>query len=217
MRFVSTAANIQPEVDEEFKKSAEWRRFEEALSAVAERPTAQHSQSSDPYPSATGASQSAGSEPGGKNPVVAEAATTDFLVELFDQFDPEEQAKIRAAEEATKEILARGDAGVRDRQRAAGSHDVPDWVRQPQDDARVDAARVVFDAYVYILWEKTDVTRAECISAFVVQIEKLIDPILTRYGVEGEEALDELPAIRLYDQQHTVGNYFSDCWSLTQE
>jgi len=132
MRFVSTAGNIQPELDEEFKKSAEWRRFEEALLAVAEQPAAQHSQSSDRHPSASGTPQSADLEPGEKNPPVAEGAMGDFLAELFDQFDQEEQSKTRAAEESTKEILARGDAAASDRQRAAGSYTDPvdpDWVQ----------------------------------------------------------------------------------------
>ena len=52
----------------------------------------------------------------------------DFLAELFDQFDPEEQARIRAAEDAANGILAQGTAGVRDRQLAAGSTDLTDWV-----------------------------------------------------------------------------------------
>jgi hypothetical protein len=108
-----------------------------------------------------------------KNPVVAEAKPADFLAELFNQFDSEEQAKIRAAEESTKEILAGGDAAASDRQRAAGSRVAPDWVRQPQDDARVDALGVVFDAYYNVLWQKTDVTSAEGVDRFKANINKL--------------------------------------------
>src|SRR5580692_10567008 len=96
----------------------------------------------------------------------------DVLAELFARFDQEEQSKVRAAEDSTKDTLARGDAAARDRQRAAGSHDVFDWVRQPQEDARADAAGAVFSSYVHALRMQTDVTRAECIPAFLVQIER---------------------------------------------
>jgi hypothetical protein len=125
---------------------------------------------------------------------IAEEAMADSLAEFFNQFDLEEQAEIKAAEESTKEILARGVAAASDRQRAAGSHDVPDWVQQPQDDARADAVGVVFVAYVNALWRKTDAARAECIHAFLAQIEKLIDPLLTRYGWEGKDLITELRA-----------------------
>ena len=65
---------------------------------------------------------------------------SDFLAGLFGQFDQEEQAKIRAAKRAIKGILAQGNAAVRERQLATGSPFVTDWVLQPKDDARADAA-----------------------------------------------------------------------------
>jgi len=118
----------------------------------------------------------------------------DSLAEFFNQFDLEEQAEIKAAEESTKEILARGAAAASYRQRAAGSHHVPDWVQQPQGDARADAAGVVFVAYVNALWRKTDASRAECIQGFFGNIDKLVAPVLTRYGWEGQAFIAELRA-----------------------
>jgi hypothetical protein len=189
--FLDTLGNIEPEVTKELEKSVEWHQLEEALLATTERPPAQPSQPSDPHPS-IGVSGSASLAPGKRNPLAAEGSTDDFLAELFDQFDQEEQAEIRAAEESTKDILAQGETAAKDRLRAAGSRDVPDWVRQPQDNARADAAGVVFSSYVQALWGKTDVTRTESIAAFLVQIERLIAPILTRYGWVGQEFLDVL-------------------------
>jgi hypothetical protein len=110
----------------------------------------------------------------------------DFLAELLDQFDPEEQAGIRAAEAVADGILAQGDAAVRDRLLAAGSHDARDWVLQPESYARADAGGVVFVAYVNALWRETDAARAECIDAFLAKVDRLVDPLLTRYGREGE-------------------------------
>jgi hypothetical protein len=59
----------------------------------------------------------------------------DFLAELFDQFDQEEQARIRAAEASTGGIIEQGTAAVKSRRRAAGSPDDSDWVLQPERDA----------------------------------------------------------------------------------
>jgi|CZKX01.1.fsa_nt_gi hypothetical protein len=116
----------------------------------------------------------------------------DFLAELFDQFDPEEQARIRAAEDATRGILAQGAAAVRDRQLAAGSAVLTDWVLEPEDDARADAAGVVFAAYVNALWRQTDPARSEWIQEFGAKVDKLVDPVLTRYGREGEGMIAKL-------------------------
>jgi hypothetical protein len=172
-KFIGTLGKIEPALMKEFARSAGWQHLEDALLAIAEGPPAQLSQPNDPHPSPGGAPRSADLETGEKYPLIAEEATGDFLAELFDQFDQEEQAEIRAAEESTKEILARGDAAASDRQRAAGSRVAHDWVRQPQDDARVDAVGVVFYAYYYALQRKTDTTSAEGVDRFRANINKL--------------------------------------------
>ena len=114
----------------------------------------------------------------------------DFLTELFDQFDDEEQARIRAAEDSVEGILAQGAALVRDRQLAAGSTVLTAWVLEPQDDARADAAGVVFDAYVNALWRQSDPRRSESIQEFNATVEELVVPVLTRYGREGRDLID---------------------------
>jgi hypothetical protein len=116
----------------------------------------------------------------------------DFLAELFDQFGPEEQAAIRAAEDATEGILAQGAAAVRDRQLAAGSTVLTDWALEPEHDARADAAGVVFAAYVKALWRQTDPGRSEWIQEFGAKVDKLVDPVLRRYGREGEGMIANL-------------------------
>lgn len=116
----------------------------------------------------------------------------DFLAELFDQFDPEEQARITAAEDSTRGILAQGAAAVRDRLLAAGSPVLTDWALEPENDARADAAGVVFVAYVEALWSQTDPARSESIQEFGAKVDKLVDPVLTRYGWEGQGLIDEL-------------------------
>ena len=108
----------------------------------------------------------------------------DFLAELFDHFDPEDQARIRTAEDAANGILAEGTAAVKDRQLAAGSSVLTDWVLEPEHDARADAAGVVFAAYVNALWRQTDPARSEWIQEFGAKVDKLVDPVLTRYGRE---------------------------------
>jgi len=117
----------------------------------------------------------------------------DFLAELFDQFDQEERARIRAAEASTIAIVAQGAAAVNRRQLAESLHDSY-WVLQPENDARIDSAGVVFVAYVNALWRKTDAARAECIHDFLAKVENLIGPVLTRYGREGKDLIDELRA-----------------------
>ena len=118
----------------------------------------------------------------------------DFLSELFDQFDQEEQARIRAAEASTTEILAQGTAAAEGRRRVAESLHDNHWLLQPENDARIDSAGVVFAAYVNALWRKTDAERAECIDDFLAKVEKLIEPILTIYGDLGKGPLEELRA-----------------------
>jgi hypothetical protein len=125
---------------------------------------------------------------------IVEGAMRDFLSELCDQFDQEEQARIRAAEASTTEILAHGTSAARDRRRVAESLHDSYWVFQPESDARIDSAGVVFVAYVNALWQKTDAARAECIHDFLAKVENLIEPVLTRYGREGKDLIDELRA-----------------------
>ena len=107
----------------------------------------------------------------------------DFLSELFDQFDQEEQARIREAEASAERVIAQGIA-----------------VLQPEDDARADAAGVVFVAYVNALWRGIDPARAECIHAFLAKVDQLIDPVLTSYGWKGKGLID---ALRWQCQMHT--------------
>ena len=116
----------------------------------------------------------------------------DLLAELFDQFDHDEQARIKAAEGASRAIAAEGAAGVRDRLLAAGSSDLSDWTVQPENDARLDAARVVFVAYVNAVWRQTDATRSECVKEFLAKVEQLVESIVARFGMAGEGALDDL-------------------------
>ncbi len=189
--FIGTLGNVEPKVTRELEKSVEWHRFEDALLAIGKRPLAHPPQQNDPHP-LPGETPRSASEPGDKNPLVAEGATEDFLGTLFGQFDQEEQAKIRAAEKSTSEILARGAADANGRQRAAGPHDVPDWVQQPHGDARADAAGVVFVAYANALWRKTDAAGGGGIRDFLADIDKLIAPVLAKYGWEGKGLVDEL-------------------------
>jgi hypothetical protein len=130
------------------------------------------------------------SDPGGAP--ISEEPMGDFLAELYDRFHQEEQARIRAAEDSARGILAQGDAAVRDRLRAAGSVNRRDWVLQPENDARADAAGVVFAAYVNALWRQTGGASTERIHDFVAKVDKLIEPVLTRYGWEGRDLIDEL-------------------------
>jgi hypothetical protein len=116
----------------------------------------------------------------------------DFLSELFDQFDQEEQARIRAAEASTTEILAQGTAAAEGRRRVAESLHDNHWLLQPENDARIDSAGVVFVAYVNALWRKTDRARAECIHDFIAKVKELIEPILTTYGWLGKDLIAQL-------------------------
>jgi hypothetical protein len=118
--------------------------------------------------------------------------TGNCLNETFCQFDPEAQARITKAEETSRERLSDGAAAVADRLLAAGSPDGTDWAVQPENDARVDAARLVFVAYVNELWRQTDGKRSEHVHAFLVKIERLKDPILARYGLAGGDLLNDL-------------------------
>ncbi|MGA2988528.1 MAG: hypothetical protein ABSG32_32595 [Terriglobia bacterium] len=116
----------------------------------------------------------------------------DFLTELFDQFDPEDQVMIRATKGAIKVILAQGAAAVRNRQLATGSAVVTDWVLEPKQDARADAAGIVFAAYVDALWRRTDPARSESIQEFGAKVDKLVATVLARCGREGECNITEL-------------------------
>jgi hypothetical protein len=116
----------------------------------------------------------------------------DFLAELFDQLDQEEQARIEAAESLARKVLQRGADAVKHRRRASGSPDDSDWVLQPERDARADSAGVVFVAYANAFWRKTDAARDERIQDFLAKVEKLIDPILARFGREGKGLIDVL-------------------------
>ena len=123
---------------------------------------------------------------------MADAPARDLLAELFDQFDPDEQARIRAAEDAATEILLQGSAAVRDRLLAAGSPNLNDWSQEPENDAQADAATAVYVAYINGLWRQTDTGRPECIEEFLTKIEKLGNPILGKYGGEGLGLVDDL-------------------------
>lgn len=117
---------------------------------------------------------------------IADGRPRDFLAELFDQFDQQEQARIAAAEDIARRIFAQGTA-VRNRVQAAGSTAASDWLLEPDD---VDAAGDVFAAYVNGIWWQTDVTRSESIQQFLATVDKLVDPVLTRYGRESESWID---------------------------
>jgi len=67
-------------------------------------------------------------------------------------------------------------------------------VFQSESDARADSGGVVFVAFANALWRKTDAARSECIPDFLEKVDKLIDPILEKYGLEGQSLLAELRA-----------------------
>jgi hypothetical protein len=94
----------------------------------------------------------------------------DFLAELLDQFDPEEQAGIRDAEAVAEGMLAQGIAPVKDR------------ALHLEDDPQAHAAGEVFRAYVNALWRQTDPARAESIQEFLAKADKLPDPVVAKYG-----------------------------------
>ena len=123
---------------------------------------------------------------------IAKGAMGNFLAELFDQFDQEEQAGIRAAEDDATRILAQGTAAANGRRRVAESLHDNYWLLQPENDAWIDSAGVVFVAYVNALWRKTDAERAECIDDFLAKVKRLVEPILTIYGDLGKGLIEEL-------------------------
>jgi hypothetical protein len=119
----------------------------------------------------------------------------DFLTELFEQFSPEEQARLRAAEASANAVLANGDAEVRSRLRFAGSLDDRNWLLEPQDDARANAAGIIFVSYVNALWTNTDRAREESVLGFLGKVDKLIPPVLDRFGAwESRAMISELRA-----------------------
>ena len=84
---------------------------------------------------------------------MVEEAMTDILAEFFDQFNPEEQAFIRAKEAEAKIILLHGQSGVTERFQIG--HD-REWILQPQDDARAQAAATEFVGYQKVLVRRID-------------------------------------------------------------
>lgn len=120
---------------------------------------------------------------------------SDFLTEAFERFDPAQQARIRAAEASAKGVLSQGNAEVSNHLRVGRFASNRDWLLQPQDEARADAAGVVFIAYINALWESTDRARTEHIHAFLADVDKLIHPVLAKYGHwEGKDTLSQLRA-----------------------
>jgi hypothetical protein len=120
---------------------------------------------------------------------------SDFLAEIFERLSPEEQARIREAEASASYLLENGDAEVNKRLRFAGSLDDRDWLLEPQDEARAYAAGVLFIAYVNALWLETDWSNAETVVAFLHQVDKLIPPVLEKYGMcEASATVSELRA-----------------------
>jgi hypothetical protein len=117
----------------------------------------------------------------------------DILAEFFDQFCPEEQAQIMAAEAEANGFLAQGDAGVRNQMRLAGSLSDRDSILEPQDSARANAACAVFVAYHNVLWNKTDSGSGGSIKEFLARLDRVCEGVLTRYGRwEGKDAIAEL-------------------------
>ena len=126
----------------------------------------------------------------------------DFLADLFEQFDGEEQAQIKDAEDSATEILARGTAAANLRLLVTGLEGRHYWVHQPENDARADAGGIVFSAYVNALWRKTNAAKSESVDDFFAKTNKLIDPLLKRYGEEGKELIGGLRTECRYTVTH---------------
>jgi hypothetical protein len=119
----------------------------------------------------------------------------DILTEFLKQFSDTDRAQIRAAEATAKGILAQGRSGVRDRLREAGSVSDRDWILEPQDRARAEAAAEVFAAYCNVLWKKVDPASRDLIEEFVKQIDRIREGVLTTYGQwECRDRIAELQA-----------------------
>jgi hypothetical protein len=116
----------------------------------------------------------------------------DFLARIFLELDQDDQQAINAAEEESRTRLEEGAVVASNRLHAAGSHDLRDWIAEPENDARADAAGILFFAYVNGFWRKTDIERPDSIQKFLENIEKLVDPLLARYGPSAHPQLGEL-------------------------
>lgn len=106
----------------------------------------------------------------------------NILAELFDSFDPEEQACIRAAEAGASGIIAEGEQEIRDRLRVSGSMENRDWILEPQDLARLGAANSEFVAYCNVFWSRTDLSSQKSVRAFLVHLDATCRGVFAKYG-----------------------------------
>jgi hypothetical protein len=117
---------------------------------------------------------------------------TDILAEFFDQFNPEEQAFIRAKETEAKIILLQGQSDIAERFRIGYDRES---VLQPQDDARAQAAATEFVGYQRVLVRRIDPVCTESVQQYLGQLDRICEGVLLKYGTwEGKDAIAELRA-----------------------
>lgn len=120
----------------------------------------------------------------------AEGVKAETLAEFFDQFDPEEQALIRTKEAEAKIILRQGQSDAIGRFRAGLDRE---WVLQPQDFARAQAAATEFVGYQRVLVRRIDPVCAESVEQYLRQLDMVREGLLSKHGTsECEAALAEM-------------------------
>lgn len=118
---------------------------------------------------------------------------SDSRDELFRELNPEEKDQILEAETASEVILARGAEAVKERSFSAEIWGDRDWVLEPQDRARSDAASNVFLAYEEVFWQKVDFASPDSVEKFFANLNTAAGVVLERYGTfEGGKAVSTL-------------------------
>jgi hypothetical protein len=125
---------------------------------------------------------------------MTEKASTDRLSRFCDGLDELEQNAIKSAEEVSRNILAQGTAAVAERRIAAGSQELDEWVVEPENDARADAAGIVFFAFANALWSRTAPESEDSVREFLSTIDQFVELLLERYGIAARGQLAQQQA-----------------------
>lgn len=121
-----------------------------------------------------------------------EEMSTDRLSQFCDWFGEVEQNAIQFAEKTSREILAQGTAAAAQRRIAAGSQELDEFVVEPENDARADAAGTVFFAYANALWRRTEAQSDDSVQEFLAKVDQLVEPLLERYGMAARGQLAQM-------------------------
>jgi hypothetical protein len=125
---------------------------------------------------------------------MTEKASTDRLSRFCDGLDELEQHAITSAEEVSRNILAQGTAAVAGRRIVAGSQELDEWVVEPENDARADAAGIVFFAFANALWSRTAPESEDSVREFLATIDQFVELLLERYGIAARGQLAQQQA-----------------------